>query len=93
MKKLNYISDLLKRSLKGSSYDRAASEWYYFLHIPKTAGTTFRFVLYDYFEQAEIYPNYYELTVKQQSQYLVWKVLREKEDKVFHEGKKLLIAH
>ena len=93
MKKLNYISDHLKTSIKGSNYNRVDSDWFYFLHIPKTAGTTFRFVLYDYFEQAEIYPNYYELTVKQKSQYLGWKAFREKEGKIFHAGKRLLIAH
>lgn len=69
------------------------SEWYYFLHIPKTAGTTFRFVLYDYFDQSEIYPNYYELAVHQKSRYLGWKKYKEKEKSLFHNGKKILIAH
>ncbi|MBN2716662.1 MAG: sulfotransferase family 2 domain-containing protein [Deltaproteobacteria bacterium] len=29
----------------------------FFIHVPKTAGTTFRHMLYDRFEQEEIYPN------------------------------------
>ncbi len=94
MKKLGYISDHLVSSLRrNNSFNRSEEEWYYFLHIPKTAGTTFRFVLYDYFDQAEIYPNYYELTVQQRSRYFSWKEFNPSKDQLFHNGKRILIGH
>jgi len=34
---------------------------YYFIHIPKTSGTSFRFMLYHQFSQNRIYPNIYDL--------------------------------
>ena len=34
---------------------------YFFLHIPKTAGTTFRHLLYDHFAEEQIYPNQSQL--------------------------------
>ena len=93
MKKLSYISDHLISLLRSHGFNRSEQKWYYFLHIPKTAGTTFRFMLYDYFEQAEIYPNYYELTVKQRSKYYGWKDFNKQKDQLFHNGKRLLIGH
>ena len=80
--------------LRGNNnFTRSEEEWYYFLHIPNTAGTTFRFILYDYFDQAEIYPNYYELTAKQRSRYYGWKEFHPQNDQLFHQGKRLLIGH
>ncbi len=39
--------------------DRKAQ--FLFFHIPKTAGTTFRYVLYNHFEDADLYPSQAEL--------------------------------
>lgn len=32
-------------------------DYYFFIHIPKTAGTAFRMMLYDQFSQREMFPN------------------------------------
>ena len=34
---------------------------YFFIHIPKTAGTTFRYLLYNHFNEEQIYPNQSQL--------------------------------
>lgn len=73
--------------------NRDLEDWYYFLHIPKTAGTTFRYVIYEGFKQAEIYPNYYELNAKQNSTYLSWKSFKENEQDLFPKSKRWLIGH
>lgn len=73
--------------------NRSQEEWFYFLHIPKTAGTTFRLVLYDNFGQSSIYPNYYDFVAKQNSRYLGWKEFESMHRQIFPENKKLLIGH
>ena len=45
-------------------------EWYFVMHIPKTAGTTFRFTLYDHVESNKIYPNLKELKSKLKARYI-----------------------
>ena len=90
------IKYLIKHGIEnvtGDSFDRLEEEWYYFMHIPKTAGTTFRYVLYDYFKQTRIYPNYFELLFKQKSQYIGWGKFKEGEDNFFPKGKQLLVGH
>lgn len=91
--KLSYLISHIKGMVLKQSYDRSKSVWYYFLHIPKTAGTTFRHILYENFDQAEIYPNYYELVVCQGSRYLNWKEYRDQSESLFPIRKKLLIGH
>lgn len=74
-------------------FSRENDQWYYFLHVPKTAGTSFRFVLYDYFKQYEIYPNYPRLIFGQGSQYIGWKQFKAQEQNLFPIHKKVLIGH
>lgn len=91
--KISYLISHFRGQFSKQSFDRSQSEWYYFLHIPKTAGTTFRHILYENFDQSEIYPNYYELVIKQRSRYFSWKEFRGQTETLFHNGKKLLIGH
>lgn len=52
------VRDLLRRRLLKRGSDRASpDEQFFFIHIHKTAGTSFRYMLYNQFEQAEIFPN------------------------------------
>ena len=72
------ISDvpfLLKNVKDHFSRSQSLSEdvMYYFMHIPKTAGTSFRYSLYDYFNTTSIYPGPIEYFVQQKAQYLNWK--------------------
>ena len=91
--KISYLISHVKGQFSKRSYDLSYSEWYYFFHIPKSAGTTFRQILSEYFDQSEIYPNYYELVVNQQSRYLSWKEYRDRSERLFRNHKKLLIGH
>lgn len=93
MNRGRYILEHLKSKFDKSRFDRTTDKWYYFLHIPKTAGTTFRYTLYNYFDQAEIYPNYFELMVCQRSEYFDWKEYRDREPQLFSQKKRLLIGH
>ena len=47
----------------------SGDEWIFVMHIPKTAGTTFRFTLYNHIDDSLIYPNYQELTYKLKGKY------------------------
>ncbi len=53
------IEDLLNQ-YKKFAYERihfSKDELYFFLHMPKTAGTTFRHILYNHIDQAHILPS------------------------------------
>ena len=39
----------------------SSSKLFFFLHVPKTAGTSFRMMLYNHFKQHEIWPNIKDL--------------------------------
>ena len=52
------VRDLLRRRLLKKSADHGSpDEQFFFIHIHKTAGTSFRYMLYKQFEQTEIFPN------------------------------------
>lgn len=53
-------------------------EQYFFIHIPKTAGTSFLMSIYNAIPQQHIYPNYYEYALKNKSRYLSLNELKEK---------------
>ncbi len=48
---------LLKKSIAPDA------EYYFFMHIPKTAGTSFRYMLYDQIEQAAIFPSVLDIKI------------------------------
>jgi len=57
-----------------------AEEVFYFIHIPKTCGTSFRFMLYNQFPQNQIYPNMSDLR-ESGGKYLKFKeIISKKED-------------
>lgn len=49
-----YLGELL--SIK-NYWQKANNQRYFFVHIPKTGGTTFRYLLYQQFQQHQIFPN------------------------------------
>lgn len=74
-----------------STYKYAKKENYYFNHIPKTGGTTVRYMLYDYFGGDNIYPNAFEYFIKNRGSYLIWDEFITKADKVI--STTLLMGH
>ena len=50
-------------------YQDRGGEQFFFLHIPKTAGTTFRKLLETHFLQAHIYPNRFQLWMNDNKYY------------------------
>ena len=90
-KELKLLLKLKFSRSKISEFNRLDSPWYYFMHIPKTAGTTFRYTLYEAFSAELIYPNYRELseTIK----YLKWSDLKPRIDTVFPRHKMFFIGH
>ncbi len=68
-------------------------DWYYFLHIPKTAGTSFRYTLYDQFPAAQTYPNAVEYYLRQKARYIPLAQFRKQPNYFFPDSKKLLIGH
>lgn len=87
------IRDLFR--LKFSQRDQRICEpdWYYFLHIPKTAGTSFRFSLYTYFSPNIVYPNTVEYYLKNKSKYISWNEFVKTKSHEFPDTMKLLIGH
>lgn len=51
---------------------------YFFIHIPKTAGTSFLMSIYNAIPQQNIYPNYFEYAIRNKSRYLSLKELGQK---------------
>lgn len=94
---LNNINFILRDIIRlGMTRGRKAvhgADWFYFLHIPKTAGTSFRFSLYDYFPPQQIYPNTVEHYLKQKSQYISWQQYVEKVHHRFNGRKTMLVGH
>lgn len=44
----------------------AFDQYYFFIHIPKTAGSSFRNMLYNQFDQKTIYPNLHDITANEE---------------------------
>ena len=68
-------------------------EWFYFLHIPKTAGTSFRYTLYDRFRAREVYPNNIDYYLRQRARFLSFTEFAARKGDLFPPSKKLLIGH
>jgi len=54
---------LSKNKLKGETR-------YFFIHLPKTAGTSFLFTLYDYFPYYQVYPKFQDYLNPNKKSYL-----------------------
>ena len=65
------LLDLRKKSLE-------THQPYFFIHIPKTAGTSFLMSIYNAIPQQKIYPNYFEYAIRNKSRYLSLKELEQK---------------
>ena len=87
------IRDLVQLTSNRQRESLSGANWYYFLHIPKTAGTSFRFSLYNYFSPKLVYPHTVEYYLKNKSQYISWSDFIEQESGNFPHRKKLLIGH
>lgn len=83
--KINTIDFLKIKKLKHS---------FFFLHIPKTAGTTFRHVLYNSFHPTAIFPNRKELTTQFNGKYPEVKKLKNLEiPKLLQKENKIICGH
>ncbi len=70
------------------------SQQYFFVHIPKTAGTTFLRVLYQHEPHHLIYPNAYEHMIRNRGRYLLPQELMRHEDSLEMLGsKKWIVGH
>lgn len=78
------------RKIKGQKRSNP-DECYFFQHIPKTAGTSFRFQLYNVFDQHEIFPNLVDLNANN-GRYPGFRQFKDEPEK-YLVGKKLLMGH
>ena len=52
------VRSLLRQAIaRHKPEERDSAQQYFFIHIHKTAGTAFRYMLYEHFDQSEIFPN------------------------------------
>ena len=72
---------------------RKDGNWYYFLHIPKTGGTTLRFLLYEHIPQYKIYPNHFDFYIKQRDKYVKAKSFMDRPDKYLTPNKTWIMGH
>ncbi len=86
-----YLIKLLTEQCFGSQYK--GNDKHIFVHIPKTAGTSFTHLLYDNFGQKCIYPNYYQRIVVNGSGYIDNATLKAKPDKLLTKDKAWLLGH
>ena len=68
-------------------------EWYYYMHVPKSGGTSLRYALYDEFGATATYPNLIDYYWKQRGAYITKRVFYQKPSAYFLENKQLLIGH
>lgn len=93
IKNVKYILQYGVERIKGG-LDHSPEQQYFFMHIPKTAGTSFLTGIYDNFAQASIYPNFFELQFINKSKYLSRKdlIAHNERTKVL-EKRKIIIGH
>ena len=73
--------------------DSIGENWYYINHIPKTAGTSLLYSIYDRFDANKIYPNAWDYYIKQKGRYLSNKRFKKHSQQYFPENKRILIGH
>jgi hypothetical protein len=73
---MDFPSGPLKIAFPKPYYDPKSQERFYFLHIPKTAGTSFQRMLYHVFPQKEIFPNMADLH-RNQRQYPTFQQVKD----------------
>lgn len=83
----------MELALPFSRQTKAADEWFYFLHIPKAAGTSLRYALYEKFRAHEVYPNNVDYYFRHRAKYISVKQLQQRKEQLFPQWKKLLIGH
>lgn len=77
-------------SKNGGTYKPSEGEQFFFMHIPKTGGTTFRKMLTNYFHQDSYYPSHVDL-INNNGKYFSQKDLIENHSSFLK--KSLLIGH
>lgn len=92
---LHDIKLLMRHGLEFFDQGRSdiQDDWYYFIHIPKTAGTSFRYALFEEFRASEIYPNNLDFYLRQRGRYLSWHELNLRKDDLFPDTKRMLVGH
>ncbi len=76
--------------IPASYFSDKSDERFFFIHVPKTAGTSFRFMLYELFRQRVIYPNLCD--INRNNGYESVKEFRNSPKEKFREVQ-LLMAH
>lgn len=88
---------LIKHSLELVSQQKNLSdlegEWFYFMHIPKTAGTSLRYALFDQFSATTIYPNNVDYYIKNKAKFISLANFKEEYQLLLSPQVKLLIGH
>jgi len=82
--------ELLLSSIQDFDKD---DDWYYFMHIPKSGGTSIRYMLYDQFNATEVYPNAVDYYIKQRGGYVSKREYYENWKSYLPESRRLLIGH
>lgn len=73
--------------------DNKEQDWYYFMHIPKTAGASLRYALFEQFAAHQIYPNNVDYYFKDQAKYIPLNVFRERQTDLIKPDIRLLMGH
>lgn len=84
---------ILKLNFNQTALNSDLEEWFYFMHIPKTAGTSIRYSLYDQFPSNKVYPNNVDYYIKNNAKYIPPKVFRENHKNILKTDIKLLMGH
>ncbi|MDF1699160.1 MAG: hypothetical protein P1U56_25120 [Saprospiraceae bacterium] len=87
------IKHLVKLNLNQTRLNSNSEEWYYFMHIPKTAGTSIRYMLYDQFSANTVYPNNVDYYFKNNAKYLYPGDFKDHYKDILKPDIKVLIGH
>ena len=70
-----------------------SDEWFYYMHVPKSGGTSLRYALYDEFGAVATYPNLVDYYWRQKGGYVPKQVFYNEPRSYFDDSKRLLIGH
>ena len=93
---LTDVKYLLRHCVEMVTQSKSSKEndvWYYFIHIPKTAGTSVRYMLYNQFRASEIYPNNVDYYLYNRGRYVSLKDFKVNSEKYITKKTKLLMGH
>lgn len=90
---LKYLFKHGRELLTRSTSIETKDDWFYFIHIPKTAGTSIRYMLYKQFKAIEIYPNNVDFYILNKGKYVTLKDFKSNHNNYITKYTKLLMGH